>query len=144
MQNYDPKLVSLTFVVPGIGVIDFQQYADGTMVEVEQTEDLFTDVVGSGGHVVRVRNPDERGRITARLMSEAPENDLLSAALQADRLLGLGVGTVMLKYLDGTTICTASEAWLTRPAKIEYAKDATMREWVIACAQLEMFVGGLI
>lgn len=142
-QTYDPTLVSLTYVVPGVAVVDFQQFADGTFISLERDGNAYDDSAGGGGHVVRVRNPDRRATLSVTLMAEAPENDLLSAIAFADRVAGAGVGHIQLSYLDGTTICIAPECWIIKEPRLDYAKDLSPREWSFKMAECDIFVGGV-
>lgn len=139
MKNYDPKKVILTY--KGVQI---QGFFEGTGITVEQETDTFEDQVGIDGEVVRVRKHDDRGTVTINLQDASPSNDYLSQQLLADKLSGLGYGNVELVDLNGTTLCTASEAWVMKPANVETADASTAREWVIRCAKLDMYVGGSV
>jgi len=138
-NNYDPSRVSLTFR----GII-IQGYVSDTFIVVERTEDTFSMDVGAQGDVTRVRSRNKTGSVILTLQSGAPTNDLLSAVLLQDELSGTGYGPMMLKDLNGTTLCSAPIAWLRKPANVERAAEATPTEWAIDCATLNMFVGGFV
>ena len=137
MKQYDPKKIVATFR----GIL-IQGYADGTFVTAERKEDAFDTSVGAGGDVTRVRNNDRTGLVTLTLQSESLTNDLLSANLLIDEESGLGIGALMVKDLNGTTLISAESAWIKKFPVGEYADDGGSREWVIECADLRMFVGG--
>lgn len=138
-KNYDPKLVVVSFTgIPLLG------YAPGTFVEVDRAEDAFKLVAGATGDVTRVRNRKINGSVTVTLQAESPTNDLLSAQAELDRIFGTGFGPLLVKNINGTTICMAEIAWIKKPAKVEYSDDASNREWVFDCAELLMLVGGAI
>lgn len=138
-KNYDPKLITVVF-----GGIVLSGYADGELVKVERDEDTFSKSVGAHGDTTRVRNRNRNGMITVRLQAESDTNDKLSAIHAADELTGTGTRPVQVKNLNGTTVHSAQTAWLRKPPESGFAKEASVREWVIDCYNLNMFVGGAI
>ncbi len=138
-RNYDPGRVVVTF--KGIRLLAPQ---DGTFVSAEREEDAFTKQVGSAGDVTRSRNRNISGSVTVTLQQASPTNDLLSALAEADELTGLNYGALMVKDLNGTTLLEAPNAWIRKTPTVEFAKEASGREWVFDCAQLIMNVGGSI
>lgn len=138
-KNFDPSQISIVF-----GPVIFTGFMDGTFVTVERDEDTFSKHAGADGDVTRVRMRNKMGKITVTLKAEAPANDLLSAIMKTDELTGGGVQPFMIKNQNGTTLCEAPECWITKPPNVEYGDEASGREWVFDCANLEMFVGGAV
>lgn len=141
-KNYDPA--QHVFVFNGIL---FTSFAEGTVLTVARTSRSFTTKVGAFGHVVRTRNRDKTGTFTATLLRAGAENALLSAMLEADELgltVGAGVGPAMLKDLNGTTVAEASKAWIEGVPDVEVAVEHPNVQWVIACADLRVVVGGAL
>lgn len=138
-KNYDPALVVCTF--KGIRLTG---YADGTFISAEREEDAFSKSVGAGGDVTRVRNRNRSGSVTVTLQASSPTNDLLSAIANEDEILGTGVGTLLVKNINGTTILEAENAWIRKMPTVEAAKDASSREWAFDCAELVMVIGGAL
>jgi len=136
-KNFDPALVIFTF-----RGITLQGYIDGTFISAERSEDAYETVVGAGGDVTRVRNRNRMGTVTCTLLQASPTNDLLSAVALEDELFNTGDGPLLLKDLNGTSLAQAANAWIQKLPNLEYADTATGREWVFACAELEMNVGG--
>ena len=137
--NYSPDKITIV-----LGNILVGGYADGTFVKVTRDSESFKDEVGAGGDVVRVKNLDKRGSIVITVQSSSPTNDLLSALLIADEASGSAHVPVLVKDLIGTTLCGAENAWLLKPADIEYGNEASSREWTIRCADLDILVGGAL
>ncbi len=138
MLNYDPNQITMVFA--GILVTG---YAEGTFITAERNEDGYELSVGAGGDVTRVRNNNRSGRVTLTLQAESPSNDLLSAqAILDEALLAAGLGVLLVKDLNGTTVLEAEAAWIMKFANMENADTGGNREWIIECAELEMFVGG--
>lgn len=138
-KNYDPAKVILT--LQGNRLLGFM---DGTFISAERTEDAFSLAVGAGGDVTRVRSQDKSGTVTLTLQAASPSNDVLSALAATDELTGLGYGSLIVKDLNGTTLLSASNAWVRKLPVTEFADEASGREWMIDCAELEMFVGGAV
>jgi len=136
-KNYDPGRVIVVF-----NGVQLQGYGPDTFVKCSRDEDAFEEQVGANGDVVRVRNRNRMGKVVVTLQDASPSNDLLSIMAQSDELTGLNYGPLMVKDLNGTTLVQAANAWIKKTSDVEYAADAGVNEWTIACAELEMFAGG--
>lgn len=139
MQTYDPTKVTVS-----VAGIPLTQFAKGNFVTVEYDSDAFTDEVGVGGEVVRVRSADQRATVKVTLMRASPSNDELSALAQLDRLTGQGLGAVQVKDATGTSVHHAEVGWVKKIPSAPYATEAESVEWEIRCAKLESTVGGTI
>ena len=120
------------------GPIKFDGFGPDTFVKVERNEDSFTPKVGADGEVARTRNLNRTGKVTVTLMQTSSTNPLLQAAIIADEATANGVAIfpLMVKDNSGNALWSAKEAWLTRPASTEGAREVGTREWVLECAQL--------
>lgn len=137
LTHYSPDKVILTFkhtLITG--------YAAETFIEVERAEDGYSMYVGTLGEVCRTRNLNRTGSVTINLMHSAPANDLLTAIAIHDEQFGYGSGPLMIKDLNGTTVCVASEAWIRKLPRIERGKEAGTIQWIIDCADLDIRAGG--
>lgn len=139
MKHYDPDQVTVSFA----GIV-LQGFADGSFVTVSQETDNFTDVVGSDGEVSRSKTNDRRATITFKLMQTSSSNALLSAIANADLAApaGAGVGQLMVRDRQGTSLYRADEAWISKPPDVDFDRGATSREWTLRCAKLERTDGG--
>lgn len=137
MQQYDPGQHYAVF--NGVRITGF---AGGTYIKAARKTETWSDAVGAGGEVTRVRSRDERGTVTFTLMASSPTNDQLSALASQDEVTGDADGQLSIIDGSGTTVVTASQAWIVKPADVEMSVELPDREWMIACAQLEMLVGG--
>lgn len=136
-RTYDPKnIIANVFGIPLTG------WADGSFIKVTRDEDTFSKQVGAGGEIARTRNRNRGAKITFSLMATSPENDLLSAQAKLDEATGMGTGAVQIKDLNGTTQVDAAEAWISKPADVEFGKEVGAREWTIDVADLNTFAGG--
>lgn len=138
-HQYDPGQVVVNFKG-----IDLVAVMDGTFVNAERAEDAFSMQVGAGGDVTRVRSRNRSGAVTVTLQAASPANDLLSAVALDDELFGTGTGPLLVKDLFGNTLIDADTAWIRKLPAVEFADDASGREWVFDCAELSMFVGGSV
>lgn len=139
LNNYDPTRVTLSF--KGVLITGF---AADTFILAERAEDTFSTDVGAQGDVTRIRSRNKTGSVTVTLMAGSPTNDRLSAIIAEDELVGTGYGAMLMKDLNGTTLCSSAFAWLRRPANVERGSGASNVEWVIDCERLEMLVGGFV
>jgi hypothetical protein len=117
-------------------------------VKVARDEDSFTKQVGASGEVARARNKNRTGKVTFTVMQTSQANDIFSAAQQIDEgriaagVTGSGYGALEGRDPNGTTVVSAATAWVMKPADAEFAKELGQREWVLDCAELQMFIGG--
>ncbi len=137
IPTYDPGAIIIIFL--GIKITGF---ADGTFVEIERDEDAYKKTVGAGGEVARTRSRNLSGKATFTLMGSSFCNDLLSAAAILDESLGSGVGPILIKDLNGTTLIHGANAWIQKVPKVPFGKELTDREWVIDIDAVEFLVGG--
>jgi Protein of unknown function (DUF3277) len=132
-RNYDPGRIVMVW-----NGIQVQMYGPDTFVKASRNEDSFTEQVGANGDVVHTRNRNRTGKVTFTVQDGSPTNDQLSAAAIA----GLNYGALMIKDLNGTTLVQCANARIQKYADVEYAAAAGTNDWVLMCAELEMFLGG--
>lgn len=138
-RQYDPGQVVVNFKG-----IDLVAVMDGTFVSAERAEDAFAMSVGAGGDVTRVRSRNRTGTVTVTLQAASPSNDLLSAVATSDELFGTGTGPLLVKDLYGNTLIASDTAWIRKLPAVEFADEASGREWAFDCAELEMVIGGSV
>jgi hypothetical protein len=139
LHTYDPLQIVVIF-----RGIQISGYADGTFVKVERSEDTWSDQVGADGEMTRVRSRNRSGLITVTLVAGSPTNQLLAAVQQEDENFSTGVGSVMVKDLNGLDLHTGESAWLVKPPDAEYKKEAGEREWRIRVKDLKSNSGGSV
>lgn len=138
-RNYDPQRIVVTW-----GSIIMQGYATDSFVEVAREVETFTKQTGAGGDVTRTRNRNRSGTVTVRLMQASPTNDLLAARLRLDEQTGLGYAPLTVQDLNGTTLHSAPNAWIQKPADDARGAEAGELEWIFDCDVLDMFNGGAV
>ena len=136
--TYDPSQIVVTLggnVLTGFGPEQF--------LSVKRDEASFTDEAGVDGEVVRVRKHDKRATVELTLMQSSSSNDVLAASLEVDETIGSGVGAFMVKDLNGTTLLSSANAWVSKQPDGDFGKDATARVWTIRCERLVGKIGGI-
>jgi len=127
VRTYNPSrivIIVLGFQITG--------YADGAFVNITMPSDGITTAVGADGEIARAVNPDRRCTVTITLQQTSPANDFLSSLFNIDILTcGGRVGPILIQDLCGTTIFSASQAWVAKPADLEFSKEITNRAWAI-------------
>lgn len=137
-NNFNPDLVTV-----GLGSIIARQFVRGSHIRLEWDEDHFIKVAGVKS-VVRVQVHIETARCTINLAPNSPTNDQLSALLKANKRGTSGAVPFFLKDINGTTLITAPNAWVVKPASYESAgDDAPGREWMIDMDEATGVVGSL-
>jgi len=140
LKTFDPNLYDLVFA----GIRLNEGTADGQHIQVEFNSAGFTKKIGADGTVTRARMADRSGSVTVSLMQTSSINDSLSGIHLADRnaVNGQGVGALLLQDRNGTTVLTASKAWIADDPNVTIDLEATTRDWVIDFADGVMFHGG--
>jgi hypothetical protein len=140
LKVYDADQVSISLA----GIPISSGFADGEFLRIEQEGDDFVDVVGTDGEVSRSKTRDRRATITVLLMQTSDSNALLSALNNLDILApnGAGVGTLLVRDRQGTSIYRADECWIQKSPDVSFDREATSREWTLRCANLQRLDGG--
>lgn len=136
-KEYSGAAVTITF--KGVSLSGF---GPETFVVAERNADAYEMAVGADGEPVRAKSSDKSGFVTITLMQSSAGNDALSTALLLDELTGDGVGALLVKDLNGTTVINAQAAWGRKMANAEFGRTAGTREWILDTGELDMFVGG--
>ena len=136
---FDPDEVS----VLAVGVPIDGGWGDGAFIEVIQEADDFVTVVGSDGDVTRSKTNDRRATVNLTLTQGALANSLLSVVSNLDRTSpnGAGVGPLLIKDNQGTTLFEAEHSWVMKPPDVTFDRTATNRVWKIGCANLRRLDG---
>lgn len=132
MADYAPGSVVVQF--RGVPLTGF---ATGTFVSAERTEDSFATTVGADGEYARTRSSNKSGTVTLTLLATSASNQLLLAWLREDEAFGTGKGPLSVKNLAGQELVFSPEAWLSRPANLEFGDTLGNREWTFQCGRLD-------
>ena len=120
-------------------------YGEGGAIKIEQQEKDFTVKVGNDGSVARSKTNKRFTIVTLTLLQTALANAVLSALNNLDRAAANGAGVVPILVRDrqGLSVFIGAEAWIEAPPmSVEYAAEASDREWTIGVARPERFDGG--
>jgi hypothetical protein len=127
VKTYNPSRV--TVVMNGFPMSGF---ADGTFVNITMTADGIVTQVGADGEIARAINTDRRCTVTISLQQTSPANAYLSTLFSMDTLTcGGTIGPILVQDLCGETLFMASQAWVVKPADVEFSKEISTRAWQI-------------
>lgn len=130
IKTYNPSQVLV--IMNGLPM---SGYADGTFVNITMQSDGITTQVGADGEIARAVNTDRRCTVTITLQQTSPSNAYLSTLFSMDLLTcGGTIGPIMVQDLCGETIFMASQAWVVKPADVEFSKEISSRAWQIETA----------
>ena len=139
LYTFDPKLLIITF-----GGIPLTGFAEGTVLTIERSEDMFKEYVGASGEVSRAKSNNRTGTAKLSLAQTSPANDYLSTMALLDESVNAGVRPFFAKDGLGTSIFMAPQAYVKKVAPAAYGKDIQAREWTIFLVDINIFVGGNI
>lgn len=118
-------------------------FADGTFVNVEMVNDAITSQVGADGEIARAISTDRRCTVTITLQQTSESNTFLSTMFNIDMLTcGGRTGPILIQDLCGDTIFSAANAWITKPANIEFSKEISTRAWAIQTGAPAIYIVG--
>ena len=137
VYTYDP-----TKVICIIGGVPMSGFADGSMVTVEREADAYSKIVGADGETTRVKSANRSGMITISLLQTSASNDILSGFALLDEAANAGVVPMLIKDNSGRSIFASGSGWVKKVPSSAFGKDAGDREWVLDCADLNIFTGG--
>jgi hypothetical protein len=146
MAQSDLRIADFNEVQVSFAAIPIEGWADGDVLTVTRESDVFGSVVGVTGSVARYKTNDNRATVTISLLSTSPVNAALSAIFTADLYApgGAGVAAFMIVDLNGTSLYTAGNAWISRPPDPSWSNEPRERVWTIQCATIRDFTGGNI
>lgn len=137
---YDADQVSIVLM----GIPISSGYADGAFLKIEQESADFTVKKGTDGSTTRSKTLDFNAKITLMLMQSSDGNAQLSAIRAADLAApnGAGIGPMLVRDRAGTSLYTAAHCWIEKPPDVEFAREASPREWTLHCSDLVRLDGG--
>lgn len=138
VKNYDPKNIAVIVAGTQLG-----GFTDGTFVNVERNEEMWTMKVGVDGIGTRSKTNNRSGKITVTLHQSSSFNDFLSGLANTDENTPGGSGgvPVLIRDNSGTSLYTSATAWINKQAGAEFGKEVQNRVWVLETDQLIMFTG---
>lgn len=117
-------------------------FMDGTFLVVERNEETWLPHVGADGEYARARNRNKSGKVKITLMQTSSSNDFLSAQASLDETTGANTGALQVKDGGGRTVLSGADAFISKPAVVEYGKEIAGREWTLEVPQLDVVIGG--
>lgn len=119
-------------------------YDDGEWFSAKPRRASFLDGEGSDGSVWRSATNSRLYDCSINLLQTSNSNNVLSGLLLADENTpgGAGIGSLVLKDLQGTTLLLCSRAWIREPAEMTFDRGAKGRKWPIVAIRDALNVGG--
>lgn len=141
ITTYDPSKVNLI-----VGTIPMHDFAAGTMIEIEMSEDRWKIDNHCNGYTNWVKNTNETGRIKLFIQQGSPVNSILSTAILAEKFTGKTAFPILISDIAnfGTTIAFTNAARLQSTPRIIIGTDSQVVEWTFVCNKLEYYPGSLI
>lgn len=138
VRTYNPSRVVI--IMNGLPMSGF---ADGTFLNVTMAADGVVTQVGADGEIARAVNTDRRCTVTITLQQTSPSNAFLSGLFEMDTLTcGGTIGPILVQDLCGSTLFMAAQAWVVKPADMEFAKEVGTRAWQIETGAPSVYLVG--
>lgn len=136
LVKYNPKRINTVW-----NNIQLLGYMDGTFVEAEFDEDRVTVHVGAGGDVSLINNANLLVTVTVTLIQGSPSNLQLSNQIPNAFQNLLPTGNFSMSDLNGNSIVSGPNAFISKMAKVEFAKNITGRQWTFKIPQGVLIAG---
>jgi len=96
--------------------------------------------------LVRVKRHARSGVVSVTWQSASPTSDALSAFAFLDENTrgGRSPRPLLMKHLLGSTYIATDSAWVVKYPEYDVADDPSPVEWMIACHDLGVFLGGSV
>lgn len=139
MSNYTYSGAEVTIVINGV---EIKGRPDGDFLNISFNQDSFTEVEGVDGDVTWSALSSTLATMTVTLQGSSPSNDVLSGFHITDRATKLGTFAVFVKDNSGRDLFVSDAARIKKFPDMSKGKEVSSREWVISCANSQMFIGG--
>lgn len=139
LHEFDPDAVDCILFLTPVG-----GFGENDAIDFDPGEEGFTAIRGVDGDVTRTKIVGKMGELSVTLMQTSKANDVLSAIHNADLLAngGAGVGAIMIKDRNGTSLLTCDTAWIKAFPKLKHGKAPSENVWIIQCVDYTLHVGG--
>lgn len=137
VKTYNPKDITI--------IAGYQQltgFAADDMVEIKPRGDGIVPYDGADGEVGRSIDPNNCIEVTVTLAQTSASNDILSAFYDADKNTGNGMFPLAIKDLSGTTLISATQAWVLKYADSKIGRKIDTRQWTIHTGAADVNIGG--
>lgn len=137
VYTYAPdKTICLVAGVPLVG------FGETAAIEISPVADLSSSKAGVDGDISRSTGTDRRAEVKITLMLTSPSNDVLSALVGVDLVVGGSLIPITVQNLLMRDLFVAPQSWLAKRPTITYAREAGEREWTFQCLPAVWSVGG--
>ncbi len=139
VKEYDPDQVQILF-----NLVPLSGFAEDKMADIEEDGKLFELVQGVDGQTTRSKNLKRSALLTIHLLASSQLNAALSLIVAQDLLTagGAGVGPVLIRDGNGTSLFTSAAAWIEERPKKSYGTKSEANEWKLRVVDYVFFEGG--
>lgn len=110
--------------------LDIREFAGtGEVITIAPTAKNFVTVPGTHGSMIRARTPNEIYEGKVSILQGSPFNETISARIIEDAQTGAGVGRLMIKDLNGTSLVSASISFFDTPPGFKGGVEAGMNDY---------------
>jgi len=125
-KNYSFSNVNVIF-----GILELEGFAEGDdVVTVIMDNNLYSDMAGAKGDVLRSKTNDNRCTITVNLLQTSQSNVDLSTVYNADRELGTGVYPMVIEDKETKETYVINNAWIQKFPDVTRGQNPNAMSWI--------------
>lgn len=136
LHSYDANQVVVTYALVPIGNV-----APDSFVDIDYNNDMHVLEIGCNQEAALYQTGDQSAKIKIRVLPNSFANLIFSAAMVTARAAKIGSFPLMILDLSSLTTHASPGAWILKPPRKVYAKNAEMLEWELETHQLECLYG---
>lgn len=138
------KSYALEKVFCSIDGVLVKGYEAGDAISITFPEDDVVLTQGCHGEVGVGLKPNNIAEFTLRIAQTAQINDYISGRHQLLKATGFGAFRITVKDLNGTSIFSTTQGFLSKLPNLDYGLESGNREYVFRCVVDKYHVGGNI
>jgi len=124
---YHFDIARILAMVAGLSIKEFAP--TGEVITLTPRGKNFAESAGTHGAAIRSRIPNELYDGKVSILQGSPYNDMISARILLDAISGVGVGRLMIKDLEGTSVVSANISYFDTPPGYKAAIEPGMNEY---------------
>jgi hypothetical protein len=137
LWTYSPTSVDVLIA----GFYKIEGFADGTFVNIQKSNPIYSNRKSADGVVSRSFQKDQLFKIDITLSQSAPSNSILMKLIEIDELTQMGMFPLTIKDNSGSTFFHSSNTWITTLPNVTFSSGIETRTWELLASEGVMNIG---
>lgn len=140
MATFDPKEIIVLVTLSTGAPIIVRSFTKDSIAEADRNSPTYKNGVDATGNFTWfTKVNDKTGSIKISVMQSSPECIALSAAQLADENSKTNlIQSIAVTDLSGSSLASANDVRMEKPAKVDLKEDLTTREFTFLCNDLKL------